>query len=72
MKSFIIFAYIDPVATAMLLQWIAAAIMGVGVLYRATIVRFFRFLFRREKKHTFSKSLPKKEDNASEHNGTSA
>jgi hypothetical protein len=42
-------AYIDPAAGAMILQWVAAAAVGVLIFYRRTIGRILRLLTRRRR-----------------------
>ncbi len=41
-------AYIDPGAGAMLLQWIIAGMIGVGLFFRTTIAGFMRKHLRRK------------------------
>jgi hypothetical protein len=36
--------YIDAATGAMIIQWIGAAIAGLTIMYRLTIVRFFKFI----------------------------
>ena len=50
MRSGILLGYIDPGAGAMLLQWIIAAVLGTGLLFRRTIAHAFSRLFRGKKK----------------------
>lgn len=53
-------AYIDPGSGAILLQWIIAGIIGVGIFFRTTIVGFLRKLFGRKQDHD---SKPEKTQN---------
>ena len=46
---FILIGYIDPGSGAMLLQWIIAAVLGGGIMFRRAIAHFFAMIFGKNK-----------------------
>ena len=54
-------AYIDPGAGAMLLQWVIAAVLGSGMMFRRTIARFFRRMLGRDKRKEENQEDPSSE-----------